>query len=64
MRVILLVNPALGRPEHDEYRWVTLEEARLLVAPRVAAVLEWAAGVTGCGPPRNPGRESESRATD
>ena len=64
VRVILLVNPALGRPEHDEYRWVTLEEARLLVAPRVAAVLEWAAAVTGCGPPRNPGRESESTARD
>jgi len=63
-RVVLLVNPALGRPEHDGYRWVTLEEGRRLVVPRVAAVLDWAAAVTGCGPPRNSGGDSEGTATD
>lgn len=40
--VSLPVNPDIGRPEHDEYRWVSYEEALSLVAPRVRAALEWA----------------------
>lgn len=40
--VTLPVNPALGHPEHDEYRWVTFQEARTLLSPRVIPVLEWA----------------------
>lgn len=47
-QVTLAVNPALGRPEHDEYRWVTQAGARRLVVPRVAAILDWASAVTGC----------------
>ena len=35
------VNPALGRPEHHEYRWVRLDEARELVADRLQPVLDW-----------------------
>ncbi len=46
--VSLPVNPELGRPEHDEYRWMTYEEARELVSPRVRPILDWAhAIVTG-----------------
>ncbi len=41
-RVSLPVNPDIGKPEHDEYRWVSYEEALSLVAPRVRAALEWA----------------------
>ena len=41
-RVSLPVNPEIGRPEHDEYRWVSYEEALSLVAPRVRVALEWA----------------------
>ena len=42
-RVVLSVNPVLGRPEHHEYRWVPLEDAVALVVPRLQIVLRWAA---------------------
>jgi bis(5'-nucleosidyl)-tetraphosphatase len=41
--VVLGVNPALGMPEHHEFRWVGTREARRLLNDRVRAVLEWAA---------------------
>lgn len=41
----LPVNEETGRPEHSEYRWVSLSEAKDLVSPRVARVLDWAAGI-------------------
>jgi 8-oxo-dGTP pyrophosphatase MutT (NUDIX family) len=39
--IVLPVSAALGRPEHNEWRWVTCEEAEDLLPPRLAAVLEW-----------------------
>ncbi len=42
-RIVLAVNPHLGRPEHHEYRWVNLAEAHVLVPPRLQPVIEWAA---------------------
>ena len=39
------VNPDLGRPEHHEYRWVRLDEARDLVADRLQPVLDWVEGL-------------------
>ncbi|HEX5418849.1 MAG TPA: NUDIX domain-containing protein [Gammaproteobacteria bacterium] len=42
-RVELAPNPELGRPEHHEFRWVDLDQARALVPPRLRRVLEWAA---------------------
>ena len=42
-RVVLGVNPALGRPEHHEYRWVDLTEAFALTVPRLHRVIAWAA---------------------
>ena len=45
--VTLPVNPDLGRPEHNEGRWVTLAVARTLGSPRVVAIVEWAAGKLG-----------------
>ncbi len=41
----LPVNPELGRPEHEEYRWVPYEVARALLPPRLTAILEWARGL-------------------
>lgn len=41
--VAILPNPQTGRVEHSEYRWCTLAEARRLAAPRVRAVIAWAA---------------------
>ena len=35
-------NPALGRTEHHEFRWVKFADATKLVVPRIADVLEWA----------------------
>ncbi len=43
--VRLDVNPEIGRPEHNEYRWVDYESAWQLVSPRVREVLSWARGV-------------------
>ena len=40
--ITLPVSPELGRPEHHEWRWVSLEEAEELLPPRLAVVLEWA----------------------
>ena len=40
--VDLPVSPALGMPEHQEYRWATVAQAQTLVNDRVRAVLAWA----------------------
>jgi 8-oxo-dGTP pyrophosphatase MutT (NUDIX family) len=40
--VSLPVNPELGTPEHHEWRWVELDEARNMVSPRLQPVLDWA----------------------
>lgn len=39
--VVLGIAPELGRPEHQEYRWVDYDQALALTAPRVRRVLEW-----------------------
>jgi len=39
--VRLPLNPALGRPEHSEFRWVSRADAWTLLTPRVRAILEW-----------------------
>jgi 8-oxo-dGTP pyrophosphatase MutT (NUDIX family) len=41
-KIELPISPELGRPEHNEYRWVSFDEAEDLLPPRLAAVLEWA----------------------
>ncbi|MGQ0653896.1 MAG: bis(5'-nucleosyl)-tetraphosphatase [Betaproteobacteria bacterium] len=38
----LPVSPELGRPEHQEFRWVSLDEAEDVLPPRLAIILEWA----------------------
>ena len=40
--VFLPVTAELGKPEHDEFRWLEYDAARGLLVPRVLAVLEWA----------------------
>lgn len=40
--VYLPINEELGRPEHEEFCWVNLAEAKSLVSPRVSMVLDWA----------------------
>lgn len=38
----LPVSPELGKPEHDEFRWMGYDEAKELLVPRVRAILDWA----------------------
>jgi len=38
----LPVSPELGHPEHNEYRWASLDEARRLLPRRLIPVLDWA----------------------
>ncbi len=45
--ITLPVSAELGRPEHDEYRWVSFEEAHALLPPRLIPVLVWARGLAG-----------------
>ena len=42
VEVVLPVSAELGRPEHDEYRWVSAGEAAALLVPRVQGALRWA----------------------
>ncbi|MGH8644249.1 MAG: NUDIX domain-containing protein [Gammaproteobacteria bacterium] len=46
--VTLAVSEELGRPEHDEYRWLRYGEARALLSARLIAILDWAREVSGC----------------
>jgi bis(5'-nucleosidyl)-tetraphosphatase len=40
--VSLPVSEALGRPEHHEFRWVSYDDARRLLPPRLQPILDWA----------------------
>ena len=40
-KVSLPVNPELGRPEHHDFRWMPVHEARSLVRPRLIPVMDW-----------------------
>lgn len=41
-QITLPVSPELGRPEHDEWRWVDFETAQCLLPARLAPILAWA----------------------
>ena len=41
-QITLPVSAELGRPEHDEWRWVDFTEAAALLPPRLQPILEWA----------------------
>ncbi|MEJ5358418.1 MAG: NUDIX domain-containing protein [Desulfobacterales bacterium] len=40
-QVELPVQPALGKPEHHEFRWVELDELAALAPPRLEPVVRW-----------------------
>ena len=42
-RVVLPVNPELGRPEHHEFRWVDCAQATALLPARLQPIIAWAA---------------------
>jgi 8-oxo-dGTP pyrophosphatase MutT (NUDIX family) len=43
--ISLPISAELGRPEHDEYRWVSFDEARTLLPQRLLPILDWAIGL-------------------
>jgi 8-oxo-dGTP pyrophosphatase MutT (NUDIX family) len=48
-KVLLPISAELGRPEHDEFRWVTFDEAEDVLPPRLAIVLDWARAKASAG---------------
>ena len=44
-QVRLPIAPALGRPEHHEFRWLPYAEARERLGPRLQPILDWAEGL-------------------
>ena len=40
--VIMGINPSTGKAEHEEYRWVSFDEAKDLAGERIKRVLAWA----------------------
>jgi len=55
--VRLPVSAELGRPEHDEFRWVSFEDAEDVLPPRLAIVLDWARGLVEDAEPEAPPNE-------
>lgn len=46
-KISLPVSPELGRPEHDEWRWVDRDTALSLASPRLQLIIRWAAEILG-----------------
>ncbi len=40
--IVFSINPELGYPEHDEFRWCSYKECKSLLGVRVGNVLDWA----------------------
>ncbi|HEY3785756.1 MAG TPA: NUDIX domain-containing protein [Steroidobacteraceae bacterium] len=49
--VTLPINPQLGRPEHNEWRWVSFEQGLALCSPRLDPIMRWAGDTLGCTGP-------------
>ena len=46
-RITLPISPELGRPEHDEWRWVDRDAALSLASARLQPIVRWAAETVG-----------------
>jgi 8-oxo-dGTP pyrophosphatase MutT (NUDIX family) len=46
-KISLPVSPELGRPEHNEWRWVDLDTALSLISLRTQRIVRWAAETMG-----------------
>ena len=46
-KVEMGISPELGRPEHNEYRWMDFDSAYDISSPRVRLVVQWARQVVG-----------------
>jgi bis(5'-nucleosidyl)-tetraphosphatase len=47
--VELPISEEIGRPEHDEYRWLAYDDARALLNERLRDILDWAEGKIKAG---------------
>ncbi len=45
--VVMGISPETGAPEHQEWRWVTFDEAYDKGSPRVRSIVQWARQVIG-----------------
>lgn len=45
--VVMGLSPETGEPEHNEWRWVSFDEAHDLASPRVRDVVRWARQIIG-----------------
>lgn len=48
-KISLPVNPELGRPEHDEWRWVDRDTAISLASARLQPIVRWVVATVGIG---------------
>lgn len=46
-RVVFSINPQIGRPEHHEYRWLSIHELKERAPERLKPIVEWAAEIVG-----------------
>ena len=46
-QITLPISPEIGRPEHNEWRWVDRGAALSLSAPRLQLIVSWAAQILG-----------------
>jgi 8-oxo-dGTP pyrophosphatase MutT (NUDIX family) len=44
------INPEIGRPEHQEYRWLACAHLQKLAPPRLVPIIAWAEKIIGSGP--------------
>lgn len=49
LHIILPVSSELGRPEHEEWRWVDIDRVQRMLPPRLHPVLAWVKGRLDCG---------------
>jgi bis(5'-nucleosidyl)-tetraphosphatase len=40
--VVMGISPLLGKPEHEEYKWVNFNDAKCMVVDRIKRALDWA----------------------
>jgi 8-oxo-dGTP pyrophosphatase MutT (NUDIX family) len=45
--VVMGLSAVTGEPEHQEWRWVSFDEAHDLASPRVRSVVRWARQIIG-----------------
>jgi 8-oxo-dGTP pyrophosphatase MutT (NUDIX family) len=46
-KVVMGPSPETGEPEHQEWRWVSFDEAYDLGSPRVRQIVQWARQIIG-----------------